>query len=543
MNSEPESQPSTFPPAGRVWRRWRSVLWPAGLATVAALLYGTLLDFRGFGPGTAASLEAGRTLLANLPSPDPNTLATPHPLFDLVAGLVGSSPHAAGLFAFASIVAAIATLPAVWGLGRKLGGLPTAACAAATLVVLPQTAGLATAFVPATIFVFLWSWFLRLLVVERHRWWSTPLLWLLGAGLLAMWPMFLAWGALWLYVEIGEAGTRPAAPKTDDRPVSLPGELPQASVPFVIVLAPVAVVVLTTALHPGFWSAPIEGWRQFLRHAVTWTGPALSLDGTLYEHARPPLWIGLRLGWWMLPALAAFGSLAGWLVVVRGSDRDERPGRLTRKMAIWGLPFALILPWIHRGIAFGEISFLHVALPFLALTAGHAIARGFRACRAFLSSWIAPTYAGVVGGLAVATALVAVATLTLRSHPTEGAYYNKLAGGFTAAVDRGLPVDRDDVYPLDTLHRAQRRIGRAKLYAPGAANLLEAYRRTGLMRGIRTTDDPGSADALVRRLRTFEPGLDGADANPGALVEVGPGTEALLSIDGVPTYWLERPGS
>lgn len=526
---------NTTDTADTIWREWRDLLVPALLTGLATLLY-ALLGFRGFGPPTADALATGREIAKNVPSLAPDILATPHPLFDLLVSPVGALLSAVpAMIPTLSVTLVAASLPAVWGIGRKLGGTSTAICATAIFALLPETVGAATALLPATVFIVLWCWFLRLLVVERHRWWSTLLLWLLGGALTLMWPMFLAWGAVWLYVELRDAAASPDDPSAP----ALPGEVPHSTMPIAILLAPLGVLVAATLLHPGFWSGPVDGWRQFLKHAVTWTGPTFSYGSAVSEHSRPPLWTGVQLGWWMLPALAAAGTLAGWLSIFGRPTSDHRTGRLSAAMCLWGLPFALLLPWIHRGVTYGELSFLHVLLPIAALTTGLALSLGYDACRKFAPAALGDTAARIAAGLVIAAVFVATGLLTTASHPNEGSYYNKLPGGFTSAVDTGLPVTRDDVYPLQALQLAQRKIGRAALHTAGEDDLVDAYRRTGLLPGIRSTDDPTAADARLRRLTSFSP-ADDLSNNPGTLLEVGPETTPLLRIDGVPIYWLER---
>ena len=511
---------------GDVLRRWRSLLVPAAIAAGALVLYALVSSFRGAGP---AALD----LLAS--ADGRGTLDQPHPLFGLVVSLadtLGAGPPL-DLLRLVSLTCIVGSLPAVWGIGRKLGGIGTAAAAATLFAILPQTAGLATSITAGSLFVFLWSWFLRLLVVDRHNWATGLGLWLVGGALVLVWPVVLLWGAIWLFIEIRE-GRSPA----DE--TGLPGEIEPGAVPIAVILAPIGVLLVATLLHPELLSTPIDGWRRVLQSATSWTGPVFNFAGVAYRHARPPLWMGLTLFWWSMPALVVVASAFGWLRRWRAGDADSRPARLATNIVLWAPVLALLLPWLHRGPAFGRIEFTYVLLPVVSLLTGDVVAAGFRSLRTLAEEKLGSRPGRAVAAVASAAALLSVLGVTLRSHPVEGSYYNRLAGGFGGAVEQGLRVSRDGVFPISVLRRATATVGDGSLHIVDSEEAIGMYEKAGLLAGVSVADDAFSADAFVRRLGTFEPGSEAVRDDRSALVHVGPGTVPVLEIDGIPVVWLER---
>jgi len=509
-----------------VWRRWRNLAVPAAIAAAALALYGGLLSFRGLGPATLEAVSVGDGW---------GGLTRPHPLYGLLAHLAGriSSDPPIALLRGASLVFAVGSLPAIWGLGRKLGGFGTAVAATVVFAVLPQTVGLATAITAGSLFLFLWCWFLRLSVVDRHDWATTPVIWILGGALVLVWPVVLLWGALWLYLEV-----RAGATATDTRRLS--GEIAPATVPLAIAVAPVAVLLVATAMHPEFWAAPLQSWGEFLKNAMSWTGPVFRFDGVAYRHARPPMWVGLPLVWWTLPAVVVAGAGIGWLQSLRDPSAGSRGERLARKVVLWGPLFALSLPWIHRGPAFGRIEFTYVMLPMLALSTGRLLDGAFGSLRRVTAHRFGERLGAGVAGLVVGATLLSVLGTSVRIHPVEGSYYNRLAGGLGGAVDQGLRISRDGVFPVSALRPLGASDGEPTVFVVGHDSLTSVYEDAGLLPHVPTTDDAHSADRLVRQLGAFRPGSGGVRTNPAALVSVGRDTRPLLRADGVPLIWLER---
>ena len=512
----------------RLLRRFWHVWVPCALALLAVVFYAGALGFRGFGPEIVELLQGSK-------GSSPQHLKTLHPGFELLGAILGGdSASAYGALRLLSCLLVAGSLPAIWGLGRKLGDWRTATVASVVFAALPQIAGIATSISVGALFIFTWSWFLRLLVVDRHAWYSTLLLWLLGALLFLTWPVFPLWLVLWLYLELRHSTVDARSPDVLD------GELPPAAIPLAVLVAPIAVFVLATAMHPGFWADPAQGWKLFMQHAMSTSGPVFSFAGTTYEHARPPIWTGLRLLWWYLPAFVVVAMGIGWARLIGDRRATGRSGTLLRQMFLWGVPLVCALPWLHRGPSYGEIEFTFVLAPFVAVLSGDVLAAGVRSIAGFTRQNLMPS-GGVVAGAAFATIFLGMLVLiTVRAHPVEGSYYSHYAGGFKGAVETGLEVSRDGVYPIPVLKRARQRMGAAKMRAVGGGDLLKSYSKAGFIPRGGGSGDISKADGLVRRLEAFQPGSKSTRTNPDAMVSVTAGASPLLRIDGIPVFWLER---
>jgi len=513
-----------------VRRHWR-LYGGIGLATAGLVFFAGVLGFRGLGPPAVAIGEAAGELV----DASRGNLRTPHPFLELFAGWLGTGLGLSALstLQFLGLISVASAVPAVAGIAKKLGGPWAAASAAVVFAALPAVAGAATTIGTGAIFLGMWAWFLRLLVVERHHWHDTIALWVLGGALILTWAPFALWGALWIYLEMREAEFSTAHSQ------NLAGEYDVSAIPVAILLAPVGVFAVATLLHPALLHAPIEGWKAFGDHALRWSGSGFTYAGEAYVDRRPPLWSGFALLWWTVPALTLLSGAAGWLHLAVSRWRGTRAARLAQQMCLWGLPLLACLPWLNRGPAWGELHFVAILAPILAVAAGVAIARGLRAVSALAEARggeragrFAPRIgAALVGGLLVATAL--------RAHPVEGSYYSPVAGGFAAAVEKGLTVSRDGVYPVDTIRRARDRAEADSLAVLGESNLVEKYVRLGLLEGVRPVDAPGGADARIRRIDRFEPDGDSVLKNPQSLVDLSRDAVPLLEVDGVPIYWME----
>lgn len=513
--------------ARRHWRAYAGV----GLFVVALVFFAAVLGFRGLGPPAVALGEAAGALV----DASRGNLRTPHPFLELLAGWIGAGLglHALSTLQLLGLVAAASAVPAVAGIAEKLGGPWAAGAAAVVFLALPSVAGAATTIGTGAIFLGMWAWFLRLLVVEQHRWYDTIGAWVLGGALVLTWPPFAFWGALWLYLEVREAELSTTSAQ------NLRGEYDVSALPVAILLAPLGVLAVATLFHPALLYAPIEGWKAFGDYALRWSGSGFSYAGETYADRRPPLWSGFVLLWWTVPALTLLSSVAGWFHLAVSGWRETRAARLAQQMCLWGLPLLACLPWLHRGPAWGNLYFVVVMAPLLAVAAGVAIARGLRSAAALAASrggeragrLVPRIGATLVGALLVATAV--------RAHPVEGSYYSPVAGGFGAAVEKGLSVSRDAVYPAQVVRRARDRADADSIAVLGESDLVRQYIRLGLLDGVKPVDAPGDADVRIRRIDRFEPDGESVLKNAQSLVDLSGEAAPLLAVDGVPIYWME----
>jgi len=513
-------------------RRWgRAYAW-FGMFGLAWLFFDGVLGVRGLGPAGVALGEAAEQLAPTAVS----ALKSPHPFPELLAASIGSglgvsTMATVQMLGLCSVAVAV---PAVAGVAEKLEGRWSGVAAAILFASLPVVAGAATAFGTAGLFLGPWALFLRLLVVERHCWYDSLGLWGLGAALLLTWPPFAFWGAVWMYLELREAESGESDP---DR---LGGEFGRADLPVGIALAPFGVALAATLLHPALLTDPIAGWKAFGRFASEWTGPAFTYAGESYAESRPPPWTGAILIWWTIPAVPLLAAVGGWIRAALSERPDSRAARLARQMILWGLPLSTGLPWLHRGPDWGHVPFTAVSAPLIAVAAGAAIGRSLKAVADLAAdrlgraaSLAAPSFAGLLlGGLLVAT--------TVSSHPAEGSYYSPLAGGLEGAIDRGLPVSRDEVYPVQVMRRARARSGADSMIAIAEHGLVRQYVGLGLLEGVNPVETPGTADIGIRRIGRFRTGSTASLENPRSLVDLTRGGEPLMHIDGLPLYWMER---
>lgn len=511
----------------------RTAIFGVGLAFL-----GLVLGFRGIAPDALTLTETARSLTESSEAGlSPTLLESTHPFVELLGSWLfrlSGDPLLAALQPL-SLFAVAGALPAIWGIATRVGDRRHGVAGVAIFATLPQVAGAGTTVGAAAVFVFLWSWFLRLIVVERHRWYGTLPLWILAAALVLTWPPFILAGILWLYVELRES-TRSASADS----VHLPGEVPAGTLPLAVAAMPVAAIVVATLLHPALRSAPVEGWSHFFDFALRWTGTPFQFAGTLYADARPPLWSGYALLWWMVPTASILAAVGGWLCLVSEPWRPSRSGRLVQRLCLWGLPLAGLLPWLHRGVSWGRISFVLAAAPLLAVCGALFVVRALEGLEALLADRAPPpvrTGAVVTVSLALAVALVAIVH---RAHPVEGSYYTSTIGGFGGAVERGLPVSRDRVYPIEVVRRASSEVSGGSIAAIEDADLVRSYRDMGLLGETSAAGSPFAADARIRRLGEFEPGSDSVGNDPNAVVDLSGTATPLYSIDGIPIYWLEQ---
>lgn len=505
----------------------------AGLA-----FFGLVLDFRGIAPDALTLTETARSLTESSQAGlSPTLLESTHPFVELLASWlfrISGAPLLASLQPL-SLFAVAGALPAIWGIATRIGDRRHGVAAVVIFATLPQVAGAGTTVGAAAVFVFLWSWFLRLVVVDRHRWFGTLPLWMLAAALVLTWPPFILAGVLWLYVELRES-TRTASADSEH----LPGEVPAGALPIAVALLPLAALALATLLHPALRSAPVEGWSHFFDFVLRWNGTPFQFAGTLYAEARPPLWSGYALLWWMVPTASILAALGGWLCIVSDPWKPSRSGRLVQRLCLWGLPLAGLLPWLHRGVSWGRISFVLAAGPLLAVCGALFVVRALDGFEALIADRVPRPVRNVAIVTASLALAVALSALVHRAHPVEGSYYTSTIGGFGGAVERGLPVSRDRVYPIEVVRRASSAVSGGSIAAIEDADLVRAYRDMGLLGEISAAGSPFDADARIRRLGEFDPGSDSVGKNPNAVVDLSGTATPLYSVDGIPIYWLEQ---
>lgn len=491
------------------------------------LLYVLGFEYRGTAPDVLGLYEAGREVVGSLPSAaSSTTLATPHPLAELLFGLAGSgSGSFVATFEWAAPLLVVASLPAVWQLASRLTDSTGALLATALFAVAPATVASATTADVSCLFVFVWTWSLALTLRADVGALATPLLWGLAAAAVLVWPPFLLWGAILLVLHIS-ATASDAEPGPD-------GTWRRATVPGAILAAPLAVPALVLLLHPGFWGHPIPGWARFLEFAMTWTPDHWPIYEPARPGARPSLSLGFELAARQYPVVLSATSLFGFGALWWNGDREGRDRAIARRGVLVGLPLALLLPWLHRGPAYGRIEFSLVALPFVASLAGVGLERMARAVRRASP----PSLSDAAFLTLPVVALVSVASTTAIVHPWEGSRRTPVFGGVESAVADGHRLSRDDVLPVSTFRKAASTVD-GQLHAAGAQSVTEAYAAAGYL-PADTPADAVEADGFLRFLEAGRPATEASRSSGRSMVDVDESTRVVARVGGIPVAILE----
>lgn len=501
------------------------------LATGTYLLYLFAFGFRGTAPDVLALVESGRGVAGSLPAAaSASTLGNPHPLAELLFGFVGASPG--GFLAtleWTAPLLVVLSLPAVWQLGRRLAGRTAALAATALFALAPPTVAAATTADVSCLFLFLWAWSLSLTLRADIGALQTPLLWLLGAATVLVWPPFLLWGAVVVLLHVSSTAS-------DDAP-GPEGTWRRAAIPGAVLTAPVVVPFVVMLLHPGFWGSPVDGWRQFLEFAMTWQPESWPLAHPTRPGARPSLALGVELLARQYPVLLSVATLYGFVSVGRpekgpGASAVTGSRGIARRGVLVGLPLALLLPWLHRGPAFGRIEYSLVALPLAAPLAGVALERIARAARDLPFSG-----SRTIGAALHVVAVGSVAAATVASHPYEGVRRTPLFGGVESAVADGRRLSRDGVLPISTLQRAAaRRSG--GLHVADVQKVTRAYAGGGYLPETSPVEAV-EASGFLRFLRAHRPGSRSARESGRTIVDVDDSTRVVARVQGLPVAILE----
>ncbi|MFB6263221.1 MAG: hypothetical protein ABEL76_06285 [Bradymonadaceae bacterium] len=419
-----------------------------------------------------------------------DALRTAHPLYELIRSVVASAVGANTLsvLALAAGLLVALGLPAVYGLGRALGGQLAGWTALLLFAFAPVVAGAATSAGPAAGLLFVWCWFLRLTTLERARWWTDVFAALAGGALLLLWPPAALWLAAWIVVDWSGARADTAASEGWIGPLELrPSRL----------VLPVGILAAAALLHPAFWRLELAPWTDFISYVLTRDPGSYLYAGTVYESVRPPLWAGLAHLWWVWPASTALLAAVGWLRLVRRPADSPQLDRTERTLA-WLVPFLLLVLWLQRHRSWGQIDVALLAAPVICALAGSVAARAAEGARALLSPTIGRTRASTVATAALVLVVAAPLVGTLRTHPFESTHYNRAYGGLPAAVAAGHPAVRRRLLPIGVASAIPDACGNGPTYAGNWNPALRAYRRAGWLSGIEVTDSASSADCLLR---------------------------------------------
>ncbi len=380
----------------------------------------------------------------------------------------------------------------------------------------------------------MWCWLLRLSTLSRYRWWSTLLLSLLAGALALSWAPSLIWVAAWLIVVIAARGLWTQGEDPEAR-----GMIGPTAIPFALVLAPIAAVVLPTVFFLAI-GIPTDGvasaWHTYLMNSLAADWPPILFEGTLYNVERPPLTTGAVWAAIEFPPEVVLGAVAA--LILPATERFgifvERPAstegfELPRSFSILTLVFVLGLPWALRTREIGSVPILLMAAPVLALLAGSILATLTR----MVIEQLEDREVGPKGRRAALVGLLGFFLLpglvsTVIVHPFHGSYYNLFAGGLDGAVESGHPASRDDVLPIEVAKSVAARAGAKNLYAGKWRRHFEAYVSAGYLEPLNLADTPNDWEVRFH-VREAEPKK--LEAEPAKRVTWGPRDAAVFVLD------------
>lgn len=404
--------------------------------------------------------------------------------------------EAAHLISSAAIAGSV---PMVWGLGRRAGGLPAAATAVLAFVLTPRIVGHGTAagFEATAIFGCTFAVYALYRARTSRLWTGLSVLGLtmalgstqLGLLILAPWLVLLLSDKGQFSTFVLERGRDPKAP---------PGHVRAASFPLALLIVPLLAVALLALVWPWLWTDTVGHAWAHLTHFLVRPRPATLylgeriVAGRLPWHAGPAL---LVMTVPMMTAVLGAGGVFGEMVVgpalrtrllsplrpfLHMRPDPEAAGPEAHEAKRWAFAYLVMftaLPWALGASVFGVVDVIGLALPFLCVFVGctlsrmssvtaAAVRRGFAQARKVgvhlpddLTAEVqAEVHIPWRANLPISMVLALVGLVvflpgwldTLRTHPVEESYYAWQVGGTAGAVELGLPRYPFGVIPLDT---------------------------------------------------------------------------------------------
>lgn len=273
-----------------------------------------------------------------------DALSRAHVGYDLLAGAalrLLPGWHASVVWGLGA-VSALTCVGLLYSITRREHGRSAAMLAGLLFCIHPLTAAHITTLSPTlpALALLLGTW--ALITRDGARWRHALGLWSVGALLLLTWSPMLGWAALALVIMQRRTAT--------SSPATLPGTIAPARLSAPLLLSVVMVPVVATALHPGLWRAPLDGWWEMLRHG--WL-LSTAFAPPIEQGPRMAPWAGVTLAWAYHPAVllgaAAVGVVTWWRRAGRGADFA---------MACMTALFLLALPWMLPYGDYGAVSTL-----------------------------------------------------------------------------------------------------------------------------------------------------------------------------------------